>query len=90
MGFPRLVQELGAGVEEVMRMLVALVDQRVMWLPRLNRGVALVERCPARAVVPQRGAGRADVGLELSGTGISPRSGNNGSSRLALDVIPTL
>ena len=62
-----LFEVLDVAVDEVVRPLVALVNQRVVDVEAFDAGLPLVERGEVRVVLPQRRGGGADVGLEFPG-----------------------
>ena len=63
-----LAQETGEGVDEVIRALVAVVDERILALDDFHIRRVLIQGCEVRIVFPQAGARGAHVREELAGT----------------------
>ena len=59
-----LVEIVNEAVDEVIRELVALVDQRIVALDRADGGIGLVQRGDVGVVRPKLGAGGTDVCLK--------------------------
>src|SRR5260221_12158703 len=61
-----LFEILRVSVDEVIRPLIALVNERVMHVERLDPRIALAQSSDVRIVLPERVARRPHVGLETS------------------------
>jgi hypothetical protein len=85
-----LVQVFDETVEEVPRLLIAAVDERVVAVEHLHVGVIFQKRRQVRVVVPEVRAGRADVGQELAGVAamqVTHRGGQHHDVARRLEVL---
>ena len=64
-----LLQELRVSVDEVIRPLIAFVNQGVVHVQRLDAGRSVPQFGDPRIVLPDRVGGSADVRLEFAGVG---------------------